>query len=282
MRAMSNAPTITAIAGLAVIWLLETWLPFVAGRQGRVRHALRNILLALVNLAAVTLFFAAATAGVATWAASGDFGLLRQIPAPPWLTLPLSILLIDCWMYLWHRANHEIRFLWRFHRVHHSDQSLDVTTALRFHTGEIIISSALRLLVIPLIGASLWQVLFYEALLLPVIQFHHSNVYIPHKADRVLNLLIASPFMHRVHHSRLRAETDSNYSSIFSMWDRLFGSFRYRRDVENIKFGLDEYDGERWQTVAGLFRTPFSGPAAARRVENSPPARSGPVARSAT
>lgn len=257
MLSMSNAPTFAAVIGLAVIWLLESWLPFVTGRKNRTRHALRNITLALVNLAALSLFMALVTAGVAEWAESNNFGLLRWVNFPFWLSTVLAILLIDCWMYLWHRANHEIPFLWRFHRVHHSDPSLDVTTALRFHTGEIIISSVLRLLVVPLIGASLWQVLLYEALLLPVIQFHHSNVRVSDRADRALQLLIASPYMHRIHHSRLRAETDSNYSSIFSVWDRLFRSFRYRRDVENLNFGLAEYDGEEWQTVAGLFRTPF-------------------------
>lgn len=265
MLSLSHAPTVAAVVGLAFIWLLETWRPFVAGRQRRARHALRNILLALVNLSAVSLFFATVTAGIAAWAAGNDFGLLRLAPAPLWLTTVLAVLLIDGWMYLWHRANHEIPFLWRFHRVHHSDPSLDVTTALRFHTGEIIISSGLRLLVVPLLGAALWQVLLYEALLLPVIQFHHSNVRVPHRVDRVLKLLIASPFMHRIHHSRLRAETDSNYSSIFSFWDRLCGSFRYRADVEHINFGLDGYDGERWQSVTGLFRTPFSGPPPARQ-----------------
>ena len=281
MLSMNNAPTVAAVIGLAVIWLLETWLPFVAGRKHRVRHAFRNITLALANLAVIILVFAAVTAGVITWAASNDFGLLRRIPAPLWLTTVLAILLMDCWMYLWHRANHEVPFLWRFHRVHHSDPSLDVTTALRFHTGEIVISSALRLLVVPLIGASLWQVLLYEALLFPVIQFHHSNVYVPERVDRVLKLLIASPYMHRIHHSRLRAERDSNYSTIFSFWDRLFRSFRYRPDVENINFGLDEYDGERWQTVAGLFRTPFSSPVAARHAGSSTPSRTEPAARSA-
>jgi sterol desaturase/sphingolipid hydroxylase (fatty acid hydroxylase superfamily) len=257
MLLMSNAPTIAAVIGLAVSWLLETWIPFITGRKNRIRHALRNVTLALANLAAISLFFATVTASVAAWAASNNFGLLRWISAPLWLTTTLAIMLIDCWMYLWHRANHEIPFLWRFHRVHHSDPSLDVTTALRFHTGEIIISSALRLIVVPFIGASLWQVLLYEALLLPVIQFHHSNVHIPQQADRMLKLFIASPYMHRIHHSRLRAETDSNYSSIFSVWDRLFRSFLYRHDIGNINFGLDEYDGEQWQTVAGLFRTPF-------------------------
>src|SRR5256885_17251711 len=98
----------------------------------------------------------------------------------------LAILLLDGGMYLWHRANHRLPLLWRFHRVHHSDPALDVTSAVRFHTGEILISSVLRLALIPLLGVSLWQILLYEALLLPVIQFHHSNVRLPERLDRWL------------------------------------------------------------------------------------------------
>src|SRR5215813_5385924 len=118
-----------------------------------------------------------------------------------------AILLFDAWMYLWHRANHQLDFLWRFHRVHHSDPEMDVTTAIRFHAGEILISSALRLAVIPLLGITNRQLLVYEMLLLPVILFHHSNVLIPERLDAILRLVIVTPAIHRVHHSRLRAET---------------------------------------------------------------------------
>jgi sterol desaturase/sphingolipid hydroxylase (fatty acid hydroxylase superfamily) len=165
---------------------------------------------------------------------------------------------MDAWMYGWHRANHRIPLLWRFHRVHHSDPRLDVTTAARFHIGEIALSSTLRLAVFPLLGVALWQALLYEALLLPIIQFHHSNVALPERWDRLLRWVIVTPNMHRVHHSRFQPETDSNYSSIFSFWDRLARTFRQVHDARSLRIGLDEWDQEEWQTVSGLLRTPFA------------------------
>src|SRR5262245_40016599 len=143
------------------------------------------------------------------------------------------------------------------HRVHHSDPAVDSTTALRFHTGEVLISSALCLAVIPLFGIMPWQLLLYESLMLPVIMFHHSNVYFLEKVDRWLRAQVVSPSIHRVHHSRAQVETDSNYSIIFSFWDRICGTFWLRKDGRPVDFGLAEYDGEEWQQVGGLLATPF-------------------------
>jgi hypothetical protein len=172
--------------------------------------------------------------------------------------LPVGVLLLDAWMYAWHRANHALPFLWRFHRMHHSDPTVDVTTALRFHCGEIVLSSLLRLAVVPLLGLELWQVILYETMLLPVIAFHHSNVALPERWDRLLRLVIVSPNMHRVHHSDWQPETDSNFASIFSWWDRLGRSFRLRPDVRTLHYGLREFDGDRWQSLWGLLRTPLA------------------------
>src|SRR5262249_16765576 len=143
-----------------------------------------------------------------------------------------------------------------FHRMHHSDPDLDVTTALRFHFGEITISSALRLAVVPLLGLTLWQVILYETILLPVIAFHHSNVALPERFHRILRAARVSPNMHRVHHSDWQPETDSNYASIFSWWDRLGRTFRRREDVRTLRYGLREFDGEEWQGLWGLVKTP--------------------------
>jgi sterol desaturase/sphingolipid hydroxylase (fatty acid hydroxylase superfamily) len=211
----------------------------------------------LLNALAVATLAAPLIANIARWTEESRFGLLNQLSLPPPIATGAAILLFDGWLYLLHRANHKFGFLWRFHRVHHSDPEMDATTALRFHTGEVLISSALRLAVIPLLGIALWQLLVYESLMMPVIMFHHSNVNLPEKVDRRLRVLIASPAIHRVHHSRARVETDSNYSIIFSFWDRMWGTFRTRRDGHPVHFGLDEYDGEEWQRVGGLLTTPF-------------------------
>ena len=179
----------------------------------------------------------------------GDFGWERGLAA---------IVLFDLWMYLWHRANHRISFLWRFHRTHHSDTEMDSTSALRFHFGEIIFSSILRLLVIPLIGISYAELLTYEIILQPIIIFHHSNVALPEKLDRILRAVLVTPNMHRVHHSQIQNETDSNYSSIFSWWDRLAGTFKRREDTKTIVFGLTYFRELQWQSFVGMLRTPFA------------------------
>ena len=249
-----------AIAILALLWCLETWLPLYRKRhRNRLRHAGRNIAIALFNTVIIALMFSGITAMVAVWNQNHRFGLLYLIDLPLAIETGIALLLFDGWMYFWHRANHAIPFLWRFHRMHHSDREMDVTSATRFHIGELILSSVLRLGVLPLLGLELWQLILYEVMLLPVIQFHHSNVNLPERWDRLLRTIIVSPNMHRVHHSRIRPETDSNYSSVFSFWDRLARTFRRRDDVEDIEFGLVEFDDAKWQTIAGMLRTPFRG-----------------------
>src|SRR5690606_11374903 len=174
------------------------------------------------------------------WTANNNFGLLHQFDFPIWVSVILAILFQDAWMYVWHRANHRFSFLWRFHKVHHSDPEMDASTAVRFHTGEILISAVLRLVVIAILGLSLWQVLLYDLLIIPVILFHHSNVRFPEKFDKPFRALFASPAMHRIHHSPERRETDSNYGTICSFWDRLARSFRLRESAVGVKYGLSE------------------------------------------
>jgi sterol desaturase/sphingolipid hydroxylase (fatty acid hydroxylase superfamily) len=255
-----RAQSWVAVGTLLVLWLLETWVPFLIDRPGRLRHAARNLVMGGLNLLVIGFGFSAVTAAVATWAAQAQFGFLNLWSGPLWIETPLALLLFDGWMYGWHRANHAVPFLWRFHRMHHSDPDLDVTTALRFHAGEIVVSSVLRLAVIPLLGLRLWQVILYETLLLPVIAFHHSNVALPERWDRRLRALIVSPNMHRVHHSDWQPETDSNFASIFSWWDRLAGTFRLRDDVRALHYGLREFRKPDWQSLGGLLKTPFVSP----------------------
>jgi sterol desaturase/sphingolipid hydroxylase (fatty acid hydroxylase superfamily) len=161
------------------------------------------------------------------------------------------------WQYWWHRFNHEIKFFWRFHAVHHSDADMNASTAIRFHTFEIMMSSCLRLLVLPLAGVTVAHLLVYETLLLPIILFQHSNIRIPFKVDSCLRWLIVTPWMHWVHHSRYQPETDSNYSSLLSIWDRLFGSFRLNRHPETISLGLDSFPDKEWKSLLSVLKSPF-------------------------
>ncbi len=257
MNAKDYLPTVTAACVLILLFALEGWLPAAADRHRRLRHAARNLTLGLLNAAALALLASPFIAQVAGWVEESSFGLLNLLNLPPVIGAFAAILLFDAWMYLWHRANHQFGFLWRFHRVHHSDPEMDATTAVRFHSGEILISLALRLAVIPLLGITIYQLLVYEMLLLPVILFHHSNVRVPERLDRRLQLIIVTPAIHRIHHSRLRIETDSNYSSVFSFWDRLAGTFWMRKNWRPVDFGLDEFDGEQWQRMRGLLTAPF-------------------------
>ena len=260
MNNRDHLPTLLTACGVILLLALETLLPAAGDRRSRMTHAARNITLGALNVLAVGLLAAPLIAYVARWAEESRFGLLNLLSLPPAIATVTAFLLFDGWLYLLHRANHKFGFLWRFHRVHHSDPEMDATTAVRFHTGETLISAALRLAVIPLLGVTLLQLLVYESLMMPVILFHHSNVNFPEKADRWLRALVVSPAIHRVHHSRARVETDSNYSIIFSFWDRLWGTFRLRKDGRPVDFGLDEYDGDEWQRVSGLLTTPFQTP----------------------
>jgi sterol desaturase/sphingolipid hydroxylase (fatty acid hydroxylase superfamily) len=178
--------------------------------------------------------------------------------------LVLALVLLDGWMYLWHRANHTIPFLWRFHRMHHSETEMDVTTATRFHLGEHISASLLRAGLIPLLGFEVWQLIVYDTLLIVISMLHHANISLG-QYDRWLRWLIVTPDMHKVHHSSWRPETDSNYSTVFSAWDRLAQTFRMRPDPKTLLFGLPEFRDAGWQTVWGMLRTPFATPSSEPR-----------------
>lgn len=245
------------VISLGLIFWLEGIFPLFQGRVRRFRHALPNLGMGLINGLVISLAFATITLKAIAVAEHYSWGLLRQFQSPPWLEGAIAFVIFDLWMYLWHRANHRIPFLWRFHRTHHSDLTVDSTSALRFHTGEIVFSSLLRLLVIPLIGMQFIHLLIYEICLQPVIIFHHSNVALPEKMDRIFRAVIVTPNMHRVHHSQVRDETDSNYSSIFSFWDRLIRSFHKREDTRTLVYGLPYLQEREWQSLWGMLRTPL-------------------------
>ncbi len=249
---------IMAVLFLATLLAWETVHPFFAFPKGRerARHGFRNITLTFLNAIVTTLVFVSLWWSAAAWSASHQFGLLHLLTLPTWVEWLTAVLLLDAWTYFWHRINHRIPFLWRFHRVHHSDPHMDVTTASRFHAGEIVMSSILRVPLIILLGASIGQLALYEVLMFAVVQFHHANISVSAKWDRVLRWFIVTPYMHKVHHSRWQVETDSNYASLLSIWDRIFRSFRINDEPEFIRLGLDEFDTPASQTLAGMLKTP--------------------------
>lgn len=159
---------------------------------------------------------------------------------PEWATgWVIDLLLLDCWIYFWHRINHRIPFLWRFHEVHHLDENLDVSSAVRFHFGEVILSSLVRAGVILIFGIPIQSVLVFEILVTAAALFHHSNIKIPHWLERPLSFVIVTPSIHFVHHHAVRTDTDSNYSTILSVWDRLFGSSNKTERTAHFKVGVE-------------------------------------------
>ena len=249
-----------ALVGLVGLLLLEGAHPFFElfrERRERGRHLLRNLALGAANSLLVAFVFAGLWVAAAAWAEANGWGLLRVAALPLWLHAVLAVLALDAWTYAWHRMNHRVPFLWRFHRVHHSDAQMDVTTASRFHTGEIVMSSLLRVPIILALGITAWQLVLYETLMFAVVQFHHANIALPARVEAVANKIIVTPAMHKVHHSRWQPETDSNYSSLLSVWDRVFRSFRQREALREVELGLDAFDDDGHQSIAGMLRTPF-------------------------
>ena len=245
-----------AFSGLAVLFALEGLIPFYDQGAGRWSHAARNLGLAIFSGSVGALMAPLILCSIEL-ARARQWGLLHVVEMPIVLGVLLGLVLFDFWMYLWHRANHEIPLLWRLHRVHHTDPRMDSTTAFRFHPGEILISTLLNAVVILILGLDLTTLIFYKSLMVLVILLHHSNVRLPGAWERGLRVLIVPPSMHRVHHSQIRTETDSNYGTIFSYWDRLFGTFRLCKDHGRIRFGIGRFESLEWQSPMRLLLLPF-------------------------
>jgi sterol desaturase/sphingolipid hydroxylase (fatty acid hydroxylase superfamily) len=245
------------VGALVLLWALEWLFPFFGQRKGTLWHNGRNLVFGVINGLIVFLGIAWLTEGVNQVDELPYWGILVLLPLPLWAHITLGIILFDLWMYIWHRANHHFSILWRFHRMHHSDPMLCATSAFRFHTGEIIISSSLRIGVILILGLAPWQVLLYETILMPVIFLHHSNYKLPERVDRFLRVILVTPSIHRVHHSRRQTETNSNYASIFSWWDRICRSLIFRKDIHTVQYGLNNFDDEYSLSLRGMILTPL-------------------------
>ncbi|MHB1922399.1 MAG: sterol desaturase family protein [Chitinophagaceae bacterium] len=218
----------------AGVYVVENLLPERKVLTRR-KHDLHNLLIGAGNMVVVLAGGYVLQALLIRMNHQG-FGLLYFLPYS-WMGLVLGIILSDLWMYWWHRANHIFPFFWQFHRFHHLDTQINSTSSLRFHIGEISFSYLFKIPVFVLLGISPTAVLIYGLILFPVVVFQHSNIRIAQKVDLWLRILIVSPWMHRIHHSKIRQETDSNYSSVFPYWDRIFHTYR-KHPQGPIEFGL--------------------------------------------
>lgn len=265
-QSLFQTQILLVLFGIIILSLIENLHPFLdywrASNTNRNRHYSKNLSIGVINALVITLLFSGSWLWVTVWSNEHNFGLLHwtesffgNYVAP--IRLVCAVLLFDLWMYIWHRINHGNPFLWRFHKVHHSDPFMNVTTATRFHVGEIILSSILRIGVLFMFGMHLWELLIYEIISVLIIQFHHANIQLPEKLDLFLHRIIITPSLHKVHHSDWKPETNSNFGTIFSFWDTLFGTFRIKKNLREIQFGLKEYTSEESQTFKNLFKLPF-------------------------
>lgn len=222
------------VIGVLVVFLVLERLFPVAKAIGGLRRVGKNLSLAGLNAVLSWAVVVPLSVFAATWALGW-----RPSIWSGWPGLALDIVLLDLWIYVWHRANHEVQMLWRFHQVHHLDEFLDASSALRFHFGEVFLSSLVRAVVIFLAGVPLASVLVFETLLAMVTMFHHSNLKLPAGIERALSYIIVTPSIHWVHHHAIRADTDSNYSTLLSVWDRLFGTRSQTQRTPDMLIGVE-------------------------------------------
>ncbi len=247
---------------LAVLGLMLSLELFWPRRHTPPERRLRwtsNFGIQLLNTLLLRLLFPGTAIGIAAFYSEQGIGLL-QGQDPRW-TIPLSLLVLDLAIYLQHVASHRWSWLWRLHRMHHSDTHLDASSALRFHPAEIMLSMLWKALVLALLGAPVIAVLIFEILLNACAIFNHANVRLPPGLDRVLRRLIVTPDMHRVHHSILPEETNSNYGFNLPWWDRLFGTYRDqpRRGHECMTIGLQEFRAREDGRLDRLLFQPLRG-----------------------
>jgi sterol desaturase/sphingolipid hydroxylase (fatty acid hydroxylase superfamily) len=253
----------TAGVPLLAGWFLfltiaETVSALRVRKQNRWSRLWINILVSIPGFVTLRFVLLISLVWLARQNQQWQIGVLYLVPMPVWLGWAVAFLLLDYTIYVWHLLNHKVPFLWRFHLVHHTDVDLDASTAIRFHFGEIIASVFFRGAAVVLTGATPLMVIVYEIIFEAATQFHHSNWKIPLPLERVLNRIIVTPRMHGIHHSVIRNETDTNYSVIFSWWDRLHETMKLNIRQADITIGVPVYSDAKELSVWYLLTLPFT------------------------
>jgi sterol desaturase/sphingolipid hydroxylase (fatty acid hydroxylase superfamily) len=237
-------PPALLLAGLLVLlFMLERVKQLRRQRRPLLARLLINFVVSALAFATAAVLVQPTSFALLQWTTATRSGVIQVVPMPVGAQFVLSFLLMDLTFYWWHLANHRVPLLWRFHNVHHIDPDLDVSTAFRFHFGEVALSTGFRVLQIAAIGLPAWMFLSYEMVFQASTLFHHSNVRLPIRAERLLNLVMVTPRMHGIHHSQVRDETNSNYSVVFSWWDRLHRTVRLNVPQNDIVVGVPGYSG---------------------------------------
>ena len=245
------------IFALMALW--ELWAPRRHQAIGRLRRWPSNLGIVVLDTLLVRLAFPTAVVGVALLGESRGWGLLPALDVQPWLALAGAVIALDLAIYLQHVLFHAVPALWRLHRMHHADLEIDVTSGLRFHPIEILLSMAIKLGVVAALGAPAAAVLIFEVLLNGTSMFNHGNVRLPAGLDRVLRWLVVTPEMHRVHHSILSRETNSNFGFNFPWWDRLFGTYRAQPQAghEGMTIGIEQFRDPHELRLDRMLSQPF-------------------------
>ena len=258
-----NESPIRLVAFLSGFTILAFWewaTPKRALSQIKLNRWLSNFSLTVCGTFVVRIIIPTAAIGVAYLVEKQHLGFANQFDIPFWIKVIVTFILLDLVIYFQHVMFHVLPVLWRFHRVHHSDLDFDVTTGLRFHPLEILLSIVIKLVAIVALGAPVLAVILFEVILNLMSMFSHSNIYLNKTFERVLRWFIVTPDMHRVHHSVLENETNSNFAFNISLWDRIFATYlaKPREGQNGMTIGLDEFRESKWQGLKGLIIMPFA------------------------
>ena len=246
------------IGGVVVFWVIEGTLPLFSFQYKKVRHAGLNLFFTLTT-AIIGFGLAGVLLAASDMVANSQFGLLYVIDLPLWGQLIVGVLLLDfIGAYLVHYTEHKVKWMWKFHLVHHSDTTVDVTTGLRHHPGETIFRIAFTILAVIVVGAPMWLIMVYQSLSVLFAHITHANIRMPRVVDRALSWIFVTPLMHKVHHHFKQPLTDTNFGNIFSIWDRLFGTFAQVENTSDLVYGIDTHmDIKENDNMANLLKIPF-------------------------
>ncbi len=246
------------VIGIAFFWILEGLFPLFSSQYRKVRHAGVNLFFTSLNFA-VALVFAFLLLKASDFTSINEFGFLYLIRLPLWLNVVLGVVLLDLvGAYFAHWTLHKVRWMWKFHVIHHSDTNVDVTTGFRHHPGEVLIRLVFTIIGVLMLGLPMGIVMLYQTLSLIFAQVTHANINVPDAIDRPLSYLFVTPNMHKLHHHYRQPYTDSNYGNIFGFWDRIFGTFQQIDDTKSITYGIDTHmDPAENDRIGNLLSIPF-------------------------
>ncbi len=256
------------IGVFALLALWETIAPLRRRSIGRTRRWPGNLGVTIIDAVVVRILFPAAAAGMALTAEARGWGLLNQIALPDWASIFIAVVALDLILYAQHVLFHAVPGLWRLHRMHHADLDLDVTTGVRFHPVEIVLSMLIKFAAVVALGVPILAVLIFEIVLNAAAMFNHSNIRLGSGVDRVLRLVLVTPAMHHVHHSVVRRETDSNYGFCLPWWDHLFKTYRRRPEAgyAAMTIGLAGFRDPGELRLDRMLIQPLRGDEAASRI----------------